>query len=186
MAPVVALTVLLGIIGATFWSSLLVLHDVWGDKYGAYSHGYLVLAISVWFGIRAWRAAPKPFITRPMWSALPVLAGILGIALLAEALYIGQIRTAFLPLLLLASIGLCLGGRALSRLAWPVLFLYMALPVWGVINGPLQTLTTTVAQALVTAHWRAGLCRGEFRSPACRHLRDRKRLFGAQFLRRRH
>jgi exosortase len=151
MASVVALTVLLGAIGAAFWSSLLVLHDVWGDKYGAYSHGYLVLAISVWFCIRAWRASARPFTGRPMWSALPMLAGIGGLALLAEVLYIGQIRTAFLPLLLLASIGLCLGRNALSRLAWPVLFLYMAFPVWGVINGALQALTTAVSQALVTA-----------------------------------
>jgi exosortase len=151
MASVIALAVLVCAIGAAFWSSLLVVHDVWGDKYGAYSHGYLVLAISAWFCIRAWRASAKPFIGRPMWSALPMLAGIAGMALLAEVLYIGQIRTAFLPLLLLASIGLCLGRNALSRLAWPVLFLYMALPVWGVINGPLQALTTAVSQALVTS-----------------------------------
>ena len=55
MAPVVALAVMLAGIAAAFWPMLVVLHLTWIDKYGAHSHGYLVLALCIWFAVRAWR-----------------------------------------------------------------------------------------------------------------------------------
>jgi EpsI family protein len=150
MAPVVALAVMLAGIAAAFWPMLVVLHLTWIDKYGAHSHGYLVLALCIWFAVRAWRKQPRP-VLRPAWSALPVLFLLLGIAALSEVLFLGPVRTAVLPLLLLASIALCLGGGVALRMAWPILFLYFALPVWVVLNAPLQGLTTAVSQSLVTA-----------------------------------
>ena len=151
LLPLIALLVLLGGIAAWLWPMLLVLHYTWLDKYGPHSHGYLVLALSIWFAIRAWRIPPRPVFKSPVWSAAPVLVALLGIAALSEALYLGPIRTAVLPLLLLASVALCLGSSVATRMAWPVLFVYFAIPVWGAINTPLQTLTTAIAQSLVPA-----------------------------------
>ncbi len=151
MAPALALLLLLSGIAAVFWPMLLALHNTWMDKYAAHSHGYLVLALAVWFAVRAWRAAPRAQVTTPVWSAAPALVVLLGLAALSEILYLGPIRTAVLPLLLLASIALCMGRIVARRMVWPVLFLYFAIPVWGVLNAPLQDLTTRIAQSLVNA-----------------------------------
>ncbi len=78
---------------------------------------------------------------------MPVLSVLLALAALSEALFVGPSRTGVLPPLLLAAIGLCLGAEALRRLAWPVAFLYFALPVWVPLNEPLRRLTSTVSRA---------------------------------------
>jgi exosortase len=149
--PWVSFVALLAALGWLLRPMLATLHATWNDIYGAHSHGYLVLALALGFAIRAWRAPPALAPSKPVWSALPALLLLLAVALAAELLYIGPSRTALLPLLLLAAIALCLGGQALRRLAWPVLFLYFALPVWVPLNEPLRRLTTLVSQALVRA-----------------------------------
>jgi exosortase len=133
------------------WPMFQTLQVTWSDVYGAHSHGYLVLALALGFAVRAWRAPPPVVVGKPVWAALPALLLLLALAVLSEALFIGPSRTALLPLLLLAVIGLCLGANAWWRLAWPVLFLYFALPVWVVFNEPLRRLTTVVSMWLVRA-----------------------------------
>jgi EpsI family protein len=49
---------------------------------------------------------------------------------------------ALLPLLLLGAVGGALGPAALATLAFPIGYLYFAIPVWSLINTPLQSLTT--------------------------------------------
>lgn len=150
-APWLSLAVLLAGIGLAIRPMLATLHGTWNDVYGAHSHGYLVVALALWFAVRAWRAPPPAVPGRPVWTALPVLLLLLGLALLAEAMFIGPSRSGLLPPLLLAAIALCLGAGALRRLAWPVLFLFFALPVWVPLNEPLRQLTTVVSQAMVRA-----------------------------------
>lgn len=133
------------------WPMFQAVQATWSDVYGAHSHGYLVLALSFYFAIRAWRTPPPVVPGRPVWPALPALLLLLCVAALSEALFIGPSRTALLPLLLMAVIGLSLGADALRRLAWPVLFLYFALPVWMAFNEPLRRLTTLVSMWLVRA-----------------------------------
>lgn len=147
----VAFIVLLAGTAWTSWPMFQALQVTWSDVYGAHSHGYLVLALALGFAVRAWRAPPPVFVGKPVWAALPALLLLLGLAVLSEALFVGPSRTALLPLMLLAVIGLCLGADAWWRLAWPVLFLYFALPVWVVFNEPLRHLTTVVSLWLVRA-----------------------------------
>jgi EpsI family protein len=149
MLPAIALVVLLGGIAVAFWTMLTALHFTWIDKYGALSHGYLVVALSLWFAWRALHSPTRPRPSSPAWSAAPVLAALLLVAALSEVLYMGPIRTGVLPLLVLASIALCMGRQMVMAMAWPVLFLYFAVPVWGFFNAPLQSLTTWIAQSLL-------------------------------------
>ena len=151
MAALIALATLLAGVALTNWPMLVALQTTWADKYGAHSHGYLVLGLSIWFAWRAYRTPPGIRIGRPWWSALPVLVVLLVVAAASEALYVGPSRTAVLPPLILACIALCLGREAAVRLAWPVLFLFFALPIWGPLNEPLRQLTSGISQAAVQA-----------------------------------
>jgi exosortase len=123
-------------------------HHTWIDRYGAHSHGYLVLALALWLAVREWRTRPEPACAF-WWRALPAMLVLVACALLSEALFIGSIRVGILPLLVLSVASVCLGREAAARLLLPVSFLYFALPVWEPLNAPLQRLTTQAAEILV-------------------------------------
>ena len=129
----------------SFWKPL---HEGWTNPYGAFSHGYLVLAMSVWMGIAYWRDRP-PGQLRPDLAGFAVLVAVVFAAVVMDALFLNATRMVLLPILVLATIAAVFGRECALRLAWPVAFLYCALPQWWVINGTLQTLTSTVVSALV-------------------------------------
>ena len=144
-----ASVILLAAVVLGAWPMYQELNSAWMDQYGAMSHGYLVLAITLWFGVRAWRAPPPLPVSRPAWWVAPILVGLVLCSYVAEQLFFGGIRTALLPLQFVAAIATCLGFPAARRLAGPATFLYFGLPVWGPLNGVLQWLTVRVAQFLI-------------------------------------
>jgi EpsI family protein len=144
-----ALVILLVAVALGAWPLYQELHSTWTDQYGAMSHGYLVLALSLWFGVRAWRSAPALPAPTAVWWMAPILVALVLCSFLAEQLFIGGIRSALLPLQFLAAVATCLGIPAARRLTWPALFLYFGLPVWNPLNGLLQSATVHVAQFLL-------------------------------------
>ena len=125
-------------------------HHIWSDKYGHFSHGYLVLAMALWLAWSSWREGP-PVPTRPAWPVLSVL-GVLVVAMGAShAMSINTITESLLPCVLLAAICSAYGWSVGRKYFWPVCFVYAALPVWWLINTPLQQLTAFVSNLLV--HW---------------------------------
>lgn len=115
---------------------------------GVYSHGYLVLAMSVWMGLVYWRADPPRPLSPTWWALLPLL-GLAGMLALMELLYIDSSRALLVPPLMLAAITLVFGSPAGRRLAVPVLFLYAGLLPWWILNPPLQQIATAVVGFLV-------------------------------------
>lgn len=131
------------------WPLLRDIHAAWVDKYGAYSHGYLVLAIAVVLAVGQWRRPPPPARTGPCWAMLPVLAALVAGSLVLERLFIGGTRSLLLPPMIFAATAVAAGWPAARRLLGPAAFLYLALPVWHPVNGMLQSLTTSVAGAML-------------------------------------
>jgi EpsI family protein len=123
------------------------LHANWLDMY-SYSHGYLVLAMSVWLFVIALRDRPVSRLA-PSISGVLVLAAALAVYVLAEIVDIAIGVQAMLPVLLLATIA-ALCGLPLARVAFiPIAFLYFAIPLWNLLTVPLQDVTTlTVTSAL--------------------------------------
>jgi EpsI family protein len=107
-----------------------------------------VLAASAWLALIAWSANPPRSLRPDPWALLPLGALVVLLAGL-ELLFVNNARLLLLPLLLLATIAFVFGREATRRLAWPVLFLYFALPQWSVLNGALQSLTTAVVSRAV-------------------------------------
>lgn len=149
----VKISVIVGLLlcAAGFWGlspALYEVHQNWADTYGHFSHGYLVLGMSLWLIWRAARSgrfeggAPQP------WALLLLLALVLAV-FLSVALSISSISQALLPLVLLCAL-IAVGGLEAGRMFfWPIMLLYTALPVWWPLNAPLQHLTALVANMLV-------------------------------------
>jgi EpsI family protein len=127
-------------------SGLQRLHASWMDTY-SYSHGYLVLAMSLWLLMPVLRhAAPD---VRPSTLGLLALAVAVVGYMLAEVVDIAIGIQAMLPVLALGLIW-ALGGTALARSALlPVAFLYFAIPLWNLLTVPLQNITTVVVTSLL-------------------------------------
>jgi exosortase len=125
-----------------------LLHETWTQVYAAFAHGYLVLGLAIWLGVRNWRRNP-PASLSPFWpAALPTL--VLGslIALL-DNLGLGATRLVFLPALLLSAAWWVLGRHAARTLLIPAALLHFALPPWALLDRPLQWLTTLVVNFAV-------------------------------------
>jgi EpsI family protein len=142
---------IIGGLGATLglWELWPVLHGQW-TQVGNYNHGYLLLAVSAWLVYGAWRSSP-PRALAPNWLfLLPLMVATMALALM-ELLFLNVPRLLVLPVMLVAAAGLVLGREAASRVLWPAMLLYFALPVWSLINGVLQALTTAVVSQALNA-----------------------------------
>ena len=144
---IVAAALVLGVV-VGLWPALRGVHHNWSDKYGHFSHGYLVLAMALWLAWSFRRDSP-PVPAAPAWNALPLLALFIAAMVASQALSIDTITQSLLPPILLLAISAAYGWRVGRMYFWPVCFVYAALPVWWLINTPLQQLTAFVANVLV-------------------------------------
>ncbi|HEX6397968.1 MAG TPA: exosortase A, partial [Steroidobacteraceae bacterium] len=133
-----------------FWPGAVSLASLWTDSQTeSYTHGFLIAAIAAWL---LWQRAPQ---FAPAMGATPRgwrLAGLLvlgGSALAWQFALRAGIQVAYLsllPVLLAAGVALLLGPRALRAAAFPLGFLYFAMPVWDYVNPLLHWLTIHVVR----------------------------------------
>ena len=142
------LPLFLCLFGATLFLALApdtlgALHRRWTELNGTYSHGYLWVPVCL--GLVVYRLATGGFHTRPsvfgavavLFSAATWLAGFV--------IQLGLLQQLVLPAMLGSLILTCFGWAALRLTLAPLLALYLAIPIWDVFTGPLQTLTTAVS-----------------------------------------
>jgi exosortase A len=132
------------LVAALYWPTSLEIADLWQDTVRRrYTHGWLVLAITVWLIWRD-RAQLRSIPLAPPTSGWCVVAlGSVGwlVGLKAGLL---AMTTLAMPLLVLAAIWAAAGQAVARRVAFAVLYLYFALPVWELVNPLLQSMTAFV------------------------------------------
>ncbi|HET9947946.1 MAG TPA: EpsI family protein [Longimicrobiales bacterium] len=130
-----ALTLLL------FLPTLASFADVWDAQ--PYTHGYLLALAVVWL---LWRDRDTLREADVPWPQAAALAA--GLSLFWFGAHVARARMpeqALLPLLLLLWCG-AVFGRASVRRLWPAAAVFLlAVPVWGAITRPLQTLTVLMS-----------------------------------------
>lgn len=111
-----------------------------------YSHGWLVMPVSAFL---AWRLWPRGELTPDNLGLVPLTLGLLGYlaALLSKAYFLAALA---LIALLAGLVWFFLGTKALSRLAFPVGFLVLMIPLPFVeaASLPLQLLTGSCSTAV--------------------------------------
>jgi exosortase A len=105
-----------------------------------YTHGWLVLAVTLWLIWRDRWYLGSLKLTPPLGGWVLVALGSLG-WLVGYYAGVQAVTTLSLPLLVLATIWAAGGFALAKRVAFPVLLLYFALPVWELVNPVLQWLT---------------------------------------------
>ena len=133
-----------------YWPSARDLNTLWTSPQHeeAFTHGYLILLICLWLVFRererlvSIAAAPSP-------KALLILLMLSALWLWLWRAAIQEGHEMLLPLIWLTAITATLGWRIGRLLAFPVGYLYFAMPVWSDINGVVQTLSAKMTGALI-------------------------------------
>lgn len=130
------------------WPVTVELAELWGDSDRPYSHGLLVAPVSLWMLLRASRRLHDAPVTGS-WL------GLLGFCLVLLAWLVGYtanvlaVQELSLPLLLLLAVAAVAGWRAAFVVAFPVGFLYLAIPIWSLLVGPLGAITVSVSGSIL-------------------------------------
>ncbi len=134
---------------AAFWPGTLSLMESWEDTASrTYTHGYLVLVLALWMiwrDRRRWAAgAAQPFLP----AVLVLIAG--GLCwLVAFRAGLQIVHQAALPPLLAAAVLCVFGWRMLRGLAFPIAWLYLAIPVWDALLPVLNWISVIVVRFLL-------------------------------------
>lgn len=137
-----------------FWTLLQGLPDLWFGADGYYSHGVLVPLISGYI-VYKWWPKLKDIPVRPGWIAIVPMLAVLVLVRAAVLTEIQQMVSIGLLAALLLGAWMVAGWRWMLALAFPILYLTFALPLWtGAIDNytnPLQLVSTEVSYAILQA-----------------------------------
>jgi len=114
------------------------LHTVWLTDF-TYSHGYLVLAMTVYLvtlEVRREPLAPRA----PSWLGLGALVAIAFVSAAAHAASTVAIAHLAFPLFWIVGVWTFAGAKNAQRFALPLGFLYFAMPVWHAGTEPLRVM----------------------------------------------
>lgn len=140
----------LALIALVYWPSSVALDIEWRDTIDkTYTHGYLVLMISLWL---MWRDRAKldaaPLAPEPL--ALPLLVALSAVWIYFWYAAIQDPHLLLLPLMLYVALIAVLGRAAARVLAFPIAYLYFAMPVWSDLVVPLQHLSVAANGVLIS------------------------------------
>ncbi len=137
-----------------YWPSAAALNTIWTDTdKETYTHGYLVLLLSLWLIVRG-RARLAAAPAQPAPGALAALAVLSALWLWAWRAALQELHLLLLPLILFTAVVAAVGWRAARAVAFPIGFLYFALPLWGNINGIVRAASSWATGVLI---WITGL-----------------------------
>ena len=138
---------LLVLAALTYWPSSQALWEFWTNDNTAGAHGLLVAPLAAWLLYRArHRLALVP--VRPSLGAgvLLVMASVAWLVFWRAG--IQELEILALPVLMGLSVYAALGWQAARSVAFPIGYLYFAVPAWGIFIGPLEDLTTAAVGVL--------------------------------------
>ncbi len=143
---------LMGLVLATFaalWPTLLSLRERWEDTVGrTYTHGYIVVLLVFWM---IWRDRARLAAVRALpWlpGLLLAIAGVVG-WLVAYRAGLQIVHQAALPALVAVAVLTAFGWRVLRTLAFPLTWLYLAVPVWDAILPLLNSISVFAVRFLL-------------------------------------
>lgn len=143
--PAILIGLLLLAVFTAFTNSAAHLHTLWLDNDNGYTHGYLVLFISLFLLIKQIPELITASI-KPSALAFIALTGSTIAWCLAEYLNIAAIQIPLLIPITWFAIGSVMGLSAMRITAFPVLFILFALPIWDLLLPVLQNITVFVSR----------------------------------------
>ena len=136
----------LAVLAWFFFPTAASLNTRWDTHGEAYSHGYFIVAISLFLITRRWPALKAAPVVPTAWP-LPLLLGLSLIWLAGRVTGVLIVQQAILPLLVLLTVVTLFGTRIGRLVLFPILLIYAVIPFWDVLNPILQVTTVHVCTA---------------------------------------
>ena len=140
--------------------SLLLIWPKWTGSY-TYSHGIPIVVLCGWL---IWRQ--KSLINSIEVRPIPITGvAFLGLLMASTLAYAASIETAtelLMPVTLLCAVLFVAGSKIANKVAFPLLLLYSAISIWGVINSTLQSWTTVAVTAILNILQVPNFIQGDF------------------------
>lgn len=133
----------LALVVVTYRDSFAAIVHKWGDD-ASFSHGYIILPIVLWLAWRK-RAELASVSLRPSWLGLVVILGCCGLWIVARGAGVLALEQLAVVGMLAALVVAVLGVPAARVLAFPLAFLFFAVPFGRAVVPPLMHLTADVA-----------------------------------------
>lgn len=125
--PLGALVLLLAVILVTYWHTAWSMAMIWARS-DTYAHGFVVPIISLWLVWRQ-RAVLAPMVPRPGRLAWLLMAGATALWLAGDLVAVNAATQLALITLIVLSVPAVLGWRVAKALAFPLAFLFFAVPI---------------------------------------------------------
>jgi exosortase A len=132
-----------------YFSTAQSIVHIW-DSSETFAHGYAILPISIWLIWKRWDTLPLHE-AKPYWPALLLLAAC-GFGWLLANLAAVQVVQQYAMVAMIPVVALALLGPTLAKaMAFPLLFLLLAVPFGEVFIGPLINFTADFTVAALRA-----------------------------------
>jgi exosortase len=138
---VLALVLSVGALWLLCSSTLLSLFERWSQWDESYSHGWLILALSLFLAVRAARRTALEGMG--LWS-IPLLAMALAVWIVSDAVNIIIVQQLLIPVMLWLMLGLAGGWRFARAFSFTAAFIYLAIPIWDYLTPLLVGMTVSV------------------------------------------
>lgn len=125
--PLLVLVLLLAVILVAYWHSAWGMAMIWARS-DTYAHGFVVPLISLWLVWRQ-RAVLAPMVPRPGRLAWLLMAGAAALWLAGDLVAVNAATQLALITLIVLSVPAVLGWRVAGALAFPLFFLFFAVPI---------------------------------------------------------
>ncbi len=125
--PLLVLVLLLAVILLAYWHSAWGMAMIWARS-ETYAHGFVVPLISLWLVWRQ-RAVLAPMVPRPGRLAWLLMAGAAALWLAGDLVAVNAATQLALITLIVLSVPAVLGWRVAGTLAFPLAFLFFAVPI---------------------------------------------------------
>lgn len=127
-----------------YQQTVIYLNDIWSEiSIGEYAHGYLVVAISI-FLIFSNRKKLKNIVPCPVYTVTPLLFLSVLLWLAAVLVDVEVVQTVGLLFIIFTLVWSILGHAFMKQLAFPILFISFAIPIWFPLSPLLQDMTADV------------------------------------------
>jgi len=136
-------TIVILVISILYYPTIEEITNSWSSVGDRYSHGWFIFAITIYLLARI----PSPKISENASIQKWPLAGLAGVGFLIYVLNItgiSIIQWSLMPLLIILFTYSINGWTNTKAYIFPILYLFLALPVWNVINPYLQSLTVFI------------------------------------------
>lgn len=148
-SPLAALVLLEAVILAAYWHSAWGMATIWARS-ETYAHGFVVPIISLWLAWRQ-RAILAPLVPRPAPLAWLFMAGAAALWLAGDLVAVNAATQLALVMLIVLAVPAVLGWQVAKALAFPLGFLFFAVPIGDFLMPRLMEWTADFTVMAVRA-----------------------------------